>query len=128
MSHKTATFLRRITEGPWAGDVRLYQLSEPTTITEPAIVVESHRQNAKIATSEYCVVSATITRMGPSVGVWLCDEQGNLLSGNDKNEEVDFDAPIDMIGGLFMSLDHNAALRSLGFQVVGGPAGEGQAN
>ena len=85
---KTATLVKKLS-GTWAGEARLYQLSEP------------------LETYEFVIVSATVViYCGPETYIFGADPDGNIADWG------------ELCGSFQGGLDHERALRNAGYEVA----------
>jgi len=92
-----ATYVRNL-DG-WHGDVRLYKLSEPYTMSD--------WNGQETGTCEYVAVSATVAMFsGPETYVFPCSEDGTVIDWG------------ELPGSFQGSLDHQAAIDDFVAQVA----------
>jgi len=96
----TATFVKKLGD-EWNGDARLYRLSEP--------IEYGYRwddDDPPLPTTEYVIVSATITYSGPETYIFPANEEGNIVAWG------------EMDGSFRGSLDHDAAIANAGWKLA----------
>lgn len=94
----TATYIRQITNGDYAGDARLYRLSEPVSYGW------DYETDKAEGETLYVIVSANVVYFsGPETFIFPSDSNGKIIDWAE-------------MGGSFKgSLDHSKAIRNAGW-------------